>query len=77
PFDTYNDPLLFNSYNCPSQSSLFAPTPEYAPMPGYGICQTPSVLAEWEEGKLYDELLPICIYYLIVWKIILNNNKSI
>ncbi|OGE46894.1 hypothetical protein PENARI_c093G12216 [Penicillium arizonense] len=45
PFSTQNDPLLFDSYDQPDQSSLFAPTPEYAPTPGYGVCQTPSVMS--------------------------------
>lgn len=51
PFNTQNDPLLFDSYDQPDQSSLFAPTPGYvptpgyAPTPGYGFCQTPSVMS--------------------------------
>jgi hypothetical protein len=45
PFSTQNDPLLFDSYDQPDQSSLFAPTPEYAPTPGYVVCQTPSVMS--------------------------------
>ncbi|KAK5805949.1 hypothetical protein VI817_000207 [Penicillium citrinum] len=45
PFNTQNDPLLFDSYDQPDQSSLFAPTPGYAPTPGHGFCQTPSVMS--------------------------------
>lgn len=44
-FNNQKDPLLFDSYDHPGQSSLFASTPEYAPTPGYGICQTPSVMS--------------------------------
>lgn len=97
PFSTQHDPRLFDSYDQADQSSLFAPTP------GYGFVQTPSVmlsmspeihpednlssqhqspqlsqirllqLGEWEEGKLYDEHLPTCLHYSIVWKVTLNN----
>ncbi|KAJ5737401.1 uncharacterized protein N7483_002526 [Penicillium malachiteum] len=55
PFDTNNDPLLFDSYDYPGQSSLFAPTPEYAPTPGYGICQTPSVISSISPEDRPDE----------------------
>jgi hypothetical protein len=59
PFSNQNDPLLFDSYDHPGQSSLFAPTPEYAPTPGYGICQTPSVMTLISpEDRLDDEFSP-------------------
>lgn len=45
PFNTQNDPLLFDSYGQPDRSSHFAPTSEYAPTPGYSVCQTPSVMS--------------------------------
>jgi hypothetical protein len=59
PFNTQNDPLLFDSYSQPDQSSLFAPTPEYAPTPGYGVCQTPSVMSLISpEGRPDDDYSP-------------------
>lgn len=38
PFNAQNDPPLFDSYDQTDQCSLFTPTP------GYGFCQTPSVM---------------------------------
>ncbi|KAF3404054.1 hypothetical protein F1880_010328, partial [Penicillium rolfsii] len=50
PFDTQNDPPLYDSYDQTGQSPLFAPTP------GYGFCQTPSVMNPMSpENRLGDD----------------------
>lgn len=72
PVDIQNDPPLFDSYEQTGQSPLFAPTP------GYGFCQTPSVTNSVSpEDRLDDDfsqqhqsqrLDPILLLQLDEWE---------
>lgn len=68
-----------------------SPTPAgYAPTPASHSCQTPPALSqpqchpdelrfleidEFDAMNNYEEVVPTCLHYRIVWKVVVNNKK--